>query len=226
MGRSGWVAGFLLNLAMAFAATQRADAITIVTLPDASATAILCNSALSAGCPEFSGPSGVWTYNGGGPLAKVVSTLSPHPSVQVSASVPVQNEQATASASLEYYFEVVGPPNQTVPITITTSGSITTPLASENEANVYLTNNFASFRVVAICRQPTVFGGACTASDYVGVVPGSSSFSVSTTESVTSDDTNILTLNLSVVSNTNVRGSSDSQSGYIDPIITIASEFS
>ena len=85
----------------------------IVTLPDASATVILCNSALTPACPEFSGSSGVWTYNGGGPLAKGVSTLSPH-SVQVSASVPVQDEQATASVSLAYYFEVVGPPNQTV----------------------------------------------------------------------------------------------------------------
>jgi hypothetical protein len=185
------------------------------TLPDTSGSVIL-----SQGNTETSqfgaGPISLGIGNGA-----VEGTVSYLPSPNLSANAAVYGEgNASSYETAEYYFRVVGPANVDVPLTVAAAATLSLGVATPNVAELY----------VGKASGPLLTENACYGAIPINCTGDTfrSGFSVTAPITVESDQIgDNVQLSLSVNANTIVSGaSSDIQSGYIDPVITIDPSFS
>jgi hypothetical protein len=156
---------------------------------------------------------------GGTEGASATVNVQPSPNESVSATV-IGGGTASARAQLSDYFFVTAissaPTGTPVSLIITASGAVTQAAASLNSAQLYFGNNVGTTLIASACTA----GGAnsCLASGLVNT----SSFSITDTVTTTVGVQNLLTLDLFVNANTLGFHTDDSQSGFIDPIISFA----
>jgi hypothetical protein len=156
----------------------------------------------------------------GGDTATAGGAVLPSPNVTGSASVTGPG-QSVANVQMQYYFTVVpiGTASDTsVPVIITASGFVTQALASINSLQLYFNTPLGGGLLVEACGVASTNPNSCHGLNQT--------FSIAAPESLTVGATYSLGLDLFVVANTLVGGeSSDKQSGYLDPIITIDPAF-
>jgi hypothetical protein len=206
-----------LFLSTSFVALLSAPALATIVLPvqpsDAAYTIILTsgnteNSYISqalTGSISQSLTVGSTTVTGGAGLQSA-------PNVSAQASV-IGSGSDGVNAYLTYYFAVNGPSNKAVPITIFANGSISqAAVSSDNGATInFGTPSGTSALVNITCGQFDCSG---------------KSFALAAPESINSNTQYSLTLQVQVYANTLVYGQgSDTQSGYIDPAISIDPTF-
>ena len=117
-----------------------ASASYAAVLPLPSATVLVTNSQIlpnderiqtvSSGSINLSLPSAGVTAEGKsafGPLATLTGSTT-----------STFGNQGTVHGQLQYFFSVIGPSNVSVPILISSSGSVTTPSVSDNAIQLYL----------------------------------------------------------------------------------------
>jgi hypothetical protein len=153
----------------------------------------------------------------GGLLASGMTILAGPPAVKGFASVSnISGDQATSSVFLQYYFSYSGPSNVQIPAIISTTGAVTTPLASANTAQVNLTTPLGATTLAFACESPstTCDGG-----------PNIPSFSIATPTMITSNTQYIIAIDLFLVANTFINANSAIASGFIDPVISIDPDF-
>lgn len=156
---------------------------------------------------------------GGTESGSATVNIQPSPSEFVSATV-VGGGTSSASAQLSDYFMVMAnspvPAGTQVSLVITAKGWVSQAVASYNTAQLYFGNNVGT----------TLLGSACTAggsnSCSADGLAASASFSVAQQVTTTVGIQNLLTLDLFVNANTLGFHTDDSQSGFIDPIISFA----
>ena len=164
---------------------------------------------------------------GAGPISLSVGneavggTVSYLPSANLSANAAVYGEgNASSYETAEYYFEVVGPANVEVPLTVSAAAALSLGVATPNVAQLYVGN----------ASGPLLTENACYGAIAINCAGASFQSGFSVTAPITVESNQIgdnVQLSLSVNANTLFSGaSSDIQSGYIDPVITIDPSFS
>jgi PEP-CTERM motif len=156
---------------------------------------------------------------GGTEGASATVNVQPSPSESASATV-IGGGTASAQAQLSDYFFVTpissAPAGTPVSLIITASGAVTQAAASLNTAQLYFGNNVGT----------TLIGSACTGggsnSCVANGLANTSSFSIADTVTTTVGVQNLLTLDLFVNANTLGLQTNDSQSGFIDPVVSFA----
>ena len=187
-----------------------------LNLSDSISTYILTNNNTSQA--QVGVPSPVnQTLAGGGMSATGTTSLGPPPSVSVAASVTQAGQQATAQAYMEYFFGVAGPSNVQVPIIITANGSVTVAQASSNSAQLSFGTPSGVSVVASACQS--INPGNCS------TLSNSPTFNLSLHTTITANSMNNIQMTVFAVANTNVGGTNDSGSAFIDPIITIDPSF-
>lgn len=166
---------------------------------------------------------GTNTLSIGGMSATAIANFLPSPNETAVASVTGVGS-ASAFEIIQYYFEATGPSGVSVPIILTASGGVTTPLASANTAELQLIPPTGGVQLlVSACAPAPPPGNFCAAN---GLTP-QPSFSVAAPETITSNAVYSITMDLQIDANTFVipGGGADSQSGFIDPVVTIDPSF-
>lgn len=167
---------------------------------------------------------GTNTLTTGGVSATAAANFSPSPDETAVAAVIGQGG-STALADIQYYFEAVGPSGISVPIILTASGGVTPGLASANTAELQLIPPSGGAQLlVSACASALPAGNFCAANG----LTEQPSFSIAAPETITSDAIYSITMDLDISANTLVLpgGGADSQSGFIDPVVTIDPSFS
>ena len=156
-----------------------------------------------------------------GQIASATTQAGP-PGATASVSATQNNlayAYASAQAHVAYYFQVDGPIDYTgnlfIPLVITASGGVTSGAIFPSRAELTLTTRYL---------DPTVIGSACSATASSGCPSFDStspSFSINYAIGVAPNTLNRLNLDIFATVNPGAGGpTSDSASGYIDPIIT------
>ena len=185
-------------------------------VPDAFWQAVLHNGSTTGGQSQTT-VGGSTSLSSGALSATATGTLQPTllPSISGTASVTNGSGNASASVFAEIFFSVSGPTGFQVPIIVTANGAITQSLITPNNAQLFLGTPSAVALIASACLP--AHGNLCTG------LSNQSSFSIANTFLVTSDQQDNLQLSLFVNANTLFipGGGTDTQSGFIDPMITI-----
>jgi len=162
--------------------------------------------------------SGSSTETTGGVSATATGAIQPSPNETAAASVVGAGGSSSAYSVVEYYFGLNSispvPNGTTVDMVITASGSVTQPAASINSAQLYFGRPTGTSLLTSACAASS--GNSCASQG----LSGHSSFSITAPETLEVGYQYSLTLDLYVNANTNVGGTSDTQSGKVDPMIT------
>jgi hypothetical protein len=155
----------------------------------------------------------------GGLSASASAMISPSPSETVSASSGPGDGSSSASVDLQYFFEIVALTGNATQLSmeITASGGVTQTLVTTgNSAQLTLTGFSGSQLLASACTFPAGLG-SCAAEG----LANQTSFSINDSELLTVGVEYSLDMDLFVASYGG-GGTKDSQSGYIDPIISFA----
>jgi PEP-CTERM motif len=178
----------------------------IVGLPEPTSSVILSN-----GNAEQSTSSSN-TFATGGLSAS--GTINGVPSPNISATAAATSAgNSSANLFYEYYFEVAGPSTQQLSVTISASGAVSQSLITPNVAQVYFGAPGGVSLIASACSATGLNG--------CGNVSTSHSFSIAQSETITTNVQYNIQMSLFVNANTLFGASTDSQTGNIDPIITI-----
>ena len=202
------------SAAMATLAASRADA--TVTLPDATSEVIVTlNSTQHSQSITGAAPNHLTISGGHGTSATGNMSFSGLPHTTGTASVHGAPLATNAETFSEYYFEILGPANEQVPsIIISASGGVTQPPASSNSVQLFLGTPSSTQLIGSACLSP--FSGANCAG-----LPVQANFSIASPFPLALDTPYNIQMNLFVNANTFVGGTSDSQSAFLDPGVTI-----
>jgi|SoiMethySBSTD1v2_1073268.scaffolds.fasta_scaffold431006_1 hypothetical protein len=192
---------------------QSANTIAAVVLPDASS--FLQVTAQGAGPALFGTTSLSNSVTNGGSSATASITSQPSPLLTGSVSANGTGNQGTVFAQYQYYFSVVGPDAVLVPVIISANAAVS-PSVIQNAAFLSLSTSSGAGELARACQSSVV--GNCGGS----IVP---SFSYLATKDILSNSLNIIGLTLSLIANTNTGNTSETGSGFIDPILTIDPAF-
>jgi hypothetical protein len=202
--------GFLLGAAFG------APASAVSLLPDATVFTQVYNG--NTAQSDFSG--GTSSLTTGGVSATATASLLPSPNATASASV-TGGGSSSASDVISYYFEAPAPTpalvGTPVSIIIAASGAVSqSNVSTGNSAQLYFGNNLGTSLIASACT----FGGSgsCAASG----LANQASFSIASKETIFLGIQNLMTLDLFVAANTLGGPGNDSQSGFIDPVISFA----
>jgi predicted extracellular nuclease len=148
----------------------------------------------------------------GGAYATGATSLGWPPSMSAEASVTNEAANASVLVTMEYYFEFFNSPSP-MTVSISASGQVTKSVVSTgNSAQLFFGTSQGDTTIASACTN--FFPASCGSQ--------SSSFSISTNETLTSDTLYNISMTLFVAADTLVSGGgTDIQSGSIDPIITI-----
>jgi hypothetical protein len=155
----------------------------------------------------------------GGLSATASATISPSPSETVKASSGAGDGISSANVDLQYFFEVVAVTGSatSLNVNIAASGGVTQTLVTAgNSAELTLTGFSGSQLLASACTFPAGLG-SCAAEG----LANQTSFSINDSELLTVGVEYSLAMDLFVASYGG-SGTKDSQSGYIDPVISFA----
>jgi hypothetical protein len=146
----------------------------------------------------------------GGASATATTASQPSPNLTATASVS-GNGAAIANASIQYFFDVSGPPNVQVPVPVYINGNgAVTASNMTNTAALYFDLPSGTVILGSACISS---GNGCSSAP-----TNSPSFSVAVPQTVTSNTQYEIQLNLFVYAYS--AGGVDFASGYVDPTIT------
>jgi hypothetical protein len=160
---------------------------------------------------------GTYTLGSGDTMLTGTSSLGPMPSISGSASTAGVAANVIMGGREEYFFQIVGPSNLTVPISIATSGGVSaqTGYDAGNLAVAYFGGGDL------FNGGTVVLGSACQEYICTGLTRGTS-FDVSPTFQLSTNTQYDIQLSLSLVAASYVTLQS---SGFVDPLISFASDF-
>lgn len=204
------VLGFFLGAAFS------APAFAASLLPDATLFTQVYNG--NTAQSEFS--AGTNSLTTGGVSATATAGLLPSPNATASASV-TGGGSSSAYDIVSYYFEALAPTpalvGTPVSIIITASGAVSqSNVSTGNSAQLYFGNNLGTSLIASACTIGGV--GSCAASG----LANQASFSIASTQTIFLGVQNLITMDLFVAANTLGGPGNDSQSGFIDPVISFA----
>jgi hypothetical protein len=215
---NSWLLGLPLSLATAIAGASGAAA-GVTTLPAAQGFVHLYagsnDNSLTPGSPPNAYSNSLSVAGAGS--ASGAGQFHPHPSL-TAAAFATGGYNSGSIVFLQYYFEASGPTGVDVPLILTASGAVSQSTVSTGNQAILVADIYGGPQIYYI--------EACTNSFAVSCDGYLSSFSVEAALTVASDTTVSIALTLAVAANTGVGGRlTDSQYGYIDPIITIDPTF-
>jgi hypothetical protein len=177
----------------------------------------------AGGTSDHSFTTGTSTVSDGLGNATITAELLPSPYMTASASAVVPGYNASAEGTIQYELEIIGPAGIEVPVFITAQGGVTPSIATPNVAilTLYETASASELLYGVACGSDNT--AACAA---YGASALSLSFSIAATELLVSNTPYTVLMQLGVYANTFFGASSDSVSGFIDPIFTIDPTFS
>src|SRR3954447_11236618 len=195
-----------------------------VVVPAQAAVALMEPSVFTiahtvGGATHSSSTTGTSTVSDGRGTATITAELQPIPHMTASASVSVAEYSAGADGTVLYEFAIVGPSETEVPVIVTAKGAVT-PAAS--------TPNVALLTIIESSISPILSGVACLSNEPSNCEPFGvlqPSFSIATAILLESNTPYTVLVRLAVHADTFSGASSDSVSGFIDPIFTIDPNF-